>query len=104
MPDVRLIDGNALVKQIEEVHCKGCNNYNGVMCRACTWMDAMDYIEDAPTVDTQPVKHGHWIRKDIFYVCSECGIELIDDCFEQIAIFPDGYMPFCPNCGRRMTY
>jgi hypothetical protein len=51
MPDVRLIDANALVKEIESVHCKGCNNYNGAMCRACEWMDAMDYIEDATTVD-----------------------------------------------------
>lgn len=52
--------------------------------------------------DWRPVKHGHWIKKDIFYVCSECGIELIDDWFEQIAIFQDGYMPFCPNCGAKM--
>lgn len=24
MPDVRLIDANALIKQIEETHCKDC--------------------------------------------------------------------------------
>ena len=47
MSDVRLIDANALVKTIESVHCKDCNSYNGAMCRACEWMDAMDYIEDA---------------------------------------------------------
>lgn len=58
MSDVRLIDANALIKQIEGTHCKDCNSYNGAMCRACEWMDAMDYIEDAPTVDAQPVKHG----------------------------------------------
>lgn len=105
MDDVRLIDGNALVKQIEGTHCKDCNNYNGVMCRACEWMDAMDYIEDAPTIDAQPVKRGHWIYPvhDFFYQCSECGAELIDDHFDQIGIFENGYLPFCPNCGCKMS-
>ncbi len=56
--DVRLIDANALVKTIESNHCKGCDNYNGAMCRACEWMDAMDYIEDAPAVDAIP--RGKW--------------------------------------------
>lgn len=45
---------------------------------------------------------GKWIRKGIFYVCSECGVALIDDCFEQISVFPDGYMPFCPKCSAKM--
>ena len=88
MHDVRLIDGNALVKEIESVHCKDCDSYNGAMCRACQWMDAMDYIEDAPTVDAQPVKHGRWIevRRHMDadgcivtdYKCSECGFMLRD--------------------------
>ena len=48
---MRLIDADALTKRIEEVYCKDCNNYNGVMCSACEHMDDMDFIEDAPTVD-----------------------------------------------------
>lgn len=102
MPDIRLIDANALVKQIEGTHCKDCDNYNGVMCRACEWMDAMDYIEDAPTVDAQPVKRGEWERTDMFVKCSECGVELLDDAFFGIHVFDDGYMPYCPNCGAKM--
>lgn len=55
-------------------------------------------------IDAQPVKRGHWIYPvhDFFYQCSECGAELIDDHFEQIGIFDDGYLPFCPNCGAKM--
>lgn len=96
---MRLVDADALVKTIESVHCKDCDNYNGAMCRACEWMDAMDYIEDAPTIDAQPVKHGKWERTDMFVKCSECGVELLDDAFFGIHVFDDGYMPFCPNCG-----
>ena len=65
MPDVRLIDGNALVKTIESNYCKDCKNYNGVMCRACTWMDAMDYIEDAPEVDAIPREKWNELKETI---------------------------------------
>lgn len=99
MPGVRLIDANAVLKEIKETYCTDCNNYNGVICRACTWMDAMDYIEDAQTVDAQPVKHGHWIENsdpgqniNEHYMCSECGCT-----FRNWA--NDNY---CPNCGAKM--
>lgn len=88
MDDVRLIDANALRK---DIHTSYSDDFG-----------ILEHIDNAPTIEAQPVKRGHWIRKDIFYVCSECGIELIDDWFEQIAIFPDGYMPFCPNCTAKM--
>lgn len=101
MPDVRPIDANALVKTIESNHCKDCNNYNGAMCRACTWMDAMDYIEDAPTVDTHPVKLGKWkcVNDDEnVWMCSNCGNEISLEVgspaeFEWLS---------CPYCGAKM--
>ena len=98
--DVRLIDANALIEAI----CKKCPEYDFKPDATDTVSGCLTYdvIASAPTIEAQPVKHGHWIKKDIFYVCSECGIELIDDWFEQIAIFQDGYMPFCPNCGAKM--
>lgn len=102
MPDVRLIDANALVKTIESVHCKDCNNYNGAMCRACTWMDAMDYIEDAPTIDAQPVKHGKWIPNTSLpgqtgFHCSEC-------MFTDKGTYSRRFKRYkrCPNCGADM--
>lgn len=94
MPDVRLIDANVLVKQIEETHCKDCNSYNGVMCRACTWMDAMDYIEDAPTVDAQPVKHGMWETKGGVH-CTRCG-------WRPTGRVCDLFTDYCAGCGAKM--
>lgn len=103
MPDVRLIDANALINKIKETYCKEeCGNYNGDVCYVCPLIDAMDYIEDAPTIDAQPVKHGKWERMNMFVKCSECGVELLDDAFFGIHVFDDGYMPFCPNCGAKM--
>lgn len=49
------IEREATIKRIKEVYCVGCNSYNGVRCRACGTGDAIDMIEDAPTVDAVPV-------------------------------------------------
>lgn len=45
----------ATIKRIKEVYCAGCNSYNGVRCRACGTDDAINMIEDAPTVDAEVV-------------------------------------------------
>ena len=52
----RLVDANALVQAINRRYCSNCNNYNGILCRACHIQDALDMIDDAPTVDTKPVQ------------------------------------------------
>lgn len=56
-------------------------------------------IEDVPTADVQPVKHGRWVENsdpgqniNEHYMCSECGCT-----FHNWA--NDNY---CPNCGAKM--
>jgi hypothetical protein len=93
MPDVRLIDANALMKRIEEVYCKDCNSHNGVMCRACAHMDDMDFIEDAPTIDAQPVKRGKWRKRmstSDSVKCCLCGYASIQE------------SSYCGGCGAFM--
>jgi len=41
------------------------------------------------TIEAEPVKHGRWIWKDHYLVCSECGEE-------------NDRKNYCPNCGARM--
>ena len=100
----RLIDADARIAEIKKAYCTGCENYNGVRCRACWVDDAIGMMDDAPTVDAVPVVHGEWCEdyetfiddsgKESFpiqtgYVCSECG--------------KDGYpnWHYCPNCGAK---
>ena len=90
---MRLIDANALMKRIEEVYCKDCNSHNGVMCRACAHMDDMDFIEDAPTTDAQPVKRGKWRKRmstPDSVKCCLCGYASIQE------------SPYCGGCGAYM--
>ena len=52
-------------------------------------------IEHAPTVDAEPVRHGHWVRTDktdkFTWECSECGYGLTD-C----------KLSYCYDCGCKM--
>lgn len=58
----RLIDAEALERSIKSWYCDPgkCNNYDGVMCRACRIDDALSEIDRAPTVDAIPVE---WLRE-----------------------------------------
>lgn len=70
----RLVDANALVQAINRRYCSNCDNYNGILCRACPIQDALDMIDDAPTVDTKPVQ-----RYRVKLICPTNGA-LCDEC------------------------
>lgn len=44
------IDREKSIANIKAAYCCGCEHYNGVRCRACQIMDAMDVLEDEPAV------------------------------------------------------
>ena len=62
--------------------------------------EAVTRVEDFPSADVAPVRHGRWIDKGEYAVCTECG--------GRSGIQHDGVEPiplmtqFCPNCGARM--
>lgn len=48
-------------------------------------------LDEEPTIDAEPVRHGRWIEDDEFTgFCSNC---------EQFGYYNWHY---CPNCGSRM--
>lgn len=62
--------------------------------------DAADCIRYMYAADVAPVRHGYWIDKGEYGVCTECG--------GQSGTQYDGVEPiplmtqFCPNCGAKM--
>ena len=51
-------------------------------------------IDEMPTIEAEPIKHGEWIPDDYEYNhCSECSYE-----HES----PEYVTPYCPNCGAKM--
>jgi DNA-directed RNA polymerase subunit RPC12/RpoP len=61
-------------------------------------------LEDAPTLDYTPVRHGEWVQRSYFdecenvYTCSACEFDLtlIDGTPK------DNRMIYCPSCGAKM--
>ena len=91
---MRLIDADALI----ENKFKNDISYNAFK----------NLVKRQPSVDVQPVRHGHWIEtteqsgwiEEECAECSECsntfvlGEYTIDDIRELFK--------YCPNCGARM--
>ena len=61
----------------------------------------LSVVNDAPIVDAEPVKHGHWINHfdDLFPMEStvECSI-----CGEKEWMMTIINHNYCPNCGAKM--
>ena len=94
---MRLIDADALIERLKPYIDKyGAKEfpYNIVQ-------DAFIYeVDQQPTVDAVPVRHGKWIHEVRYtidslhsyqqYRCSECDMTYITN------------TKYCPNCGARM--
>ena len=51
------------------------------------------YIDNAPIIDAEPVRHGHWAKDMGGYWCSMCNAYFADVEY--------GY-EYCPLCGAKM--
>ena len=108
---MRLIDADALTEVIEDI--SWYNLYTGCMVNAAkdevgAWCKAVDIIavlNNAPTIEAEPIKHGRW---DDDHKCTNCGSKAL------VEEKPDPYHPchlltlfyvdsaYCPNCGAKM--
>ena len=87
MPDKRLIDANALMRDVMglTIVSPEAMNYANAVAVA---------IANAPTIDAVEVVHGRWVfDRPNHYKCSVC-----DAMWSGVARF----MKFCPNCGAKM--
>lgn len=72
----------------------------------CYVIDRM--VDDMPTVDAVPVRHGKWIIRDnpgtgwYRVTCSECGEDVTSEA-PCIGFFPNAKVmwDYCPYCGAR---
>ena len=56
---MRLIDADALIADIQERFCKGCDNYAGIKCKACDLDDTMDIVDGFAdnSITTKQIKY-----------------------------------------------
>ena len=103
MPEVRPIDAIELVRYL----CGACPSHQNGECidKMCWKYEDRARIENAPTIESVPVRYGRWIpiEYDSYadgapvwdkYECSECGHEHKGE--------EDTLTAFCPDCGAQM--
>ena len=92
-----LISREEAVAYIKSTYCTGCNNHNGVRCRACEIDDDISALEDVPAVDAEYVRHGRWADIKGAIRCSECqNTPLYDYYGNQV------FTKRCHVCGAKM--
>lgn len=96
---MRIIDADAL----KETFCAECDHT--ISCEDCDIDFHFEHL--APTVDAEPVRHGHWILKEDFLaMCSNCGHQTFER--KVVNCWADQYwerfeMPrYCSDCGAKM--
>ena len=93
---MRLIDADALYQSFgASGNCNNCplDAYKCQYYNEHTLMEFCERIDDAPTVDAEPVRHGYWIYTGFMEIkCSEC-----NETFHELES-----TNYCPNCGVKM--
>lgn len=92
-----LIDGDKLLQKIEKAHCKTCDDYNHIRCRACIINDAKMYIKEAESARSIDATPTYWVKetdRTNHWHCPKCGYTV------GLANMWDNY---CPKCGIRIA-
>lgn len=93
---MRLIDADlprGRMESLYEHHLEMCNfSADGAV------YDCLEILDEAPTVDAEPVVHGHWIDDGVWDVCSVCG-----RAFLKVHLNGNPTFNYCPNCGAKMN-
>ena len=67
-----------------------------------TRQNIQDFLDNIPTVDVTPVRHGRWIeRKEHFYFQNGCK-EWINFYCSECDAPNNSPTDYCPNCGAKM--
>lgn len=104
---MRLIDADVLVERWKRIASISWNEtVNTSWSHA--YEEIISEIEEEPTIEAEPVRHGEWISFDdvlsfsIVIACSVCGSSseipkrLL---FDNLSVEFNNY---CPNCGAKM--
>lgn len=88
---MKLYAAEAIKEQVHKLLCKDCEETND--CSICDYRELIDGILNAPTIEAEPVRHGHWITTGFLTArCSVCDVE----------VHELEYGKYCPYCGAKM--
>lgn len=114
---MRMIDADELKENISKYEFTAPNERykQGGECVLNFYMPKI--IDDAPTIDAEPVRHGHIVKKKRViggvehHKCPECSHTWQKDkrcqidewiCSECGKVLAHNYTNYCPHCGAKM--
>ena len=62
--------------------------------------EIINYINEQPTADVVPVRHGVWASEETAVTCTACGRSYDTDFEIKRNVIRD--FDYCPNCGAKM--
>lgn len=92
---MRLIDADALKKDM----CSTCDNRERCEDREQVCSEIAN-IDEQPTIEAEPLKHGRWVPCGDYAKCSICNGSSGRQ-FDGVEPVPR-FTAYCPNCGARM--
>lgn len=98
----RYIDADALIEELrkkQQMHSPSMSKIANEAIDLGLSL-AMRTVRDAPTADVVEVKHSRWEYISGFDVCNICGTS--PAYWEPKPNNPEGYPPYCHNCGAKM--
>lgn len=67
---------------------------------------AKELIDEQPTADVQPVKHGRWVKGHCgvneYIKCSVCRTRIVNTIVSLEGDAAEDYFDLCPKCGARL--
>lgn len=100
----RYIDADALILALETQDYSGApDTLEDWTPQDMTKAEIAD-INNAPTIDAEPVRHGKWDDKRVafFRKCSECGATVKNNLPDVFLDYDIRDLHYCPNCGAKM--
>lgn len=62
----------------------------------------LSIIDDAPTIEAEPVRRGRWVPFDLTWGRSVYSCTCCKEAMEVPCVCGEPMFKFCPNCGSRM--
>lgn len=100
---MRLIDADALQKLFNDVSTELLGKApfdKDIEHQVRAFLMVAEMIADAPTIEAEPVRHGHWDEKALILDWCEDDVDIVYEC--SCGGTNEWKSPFCPHCGARM--
>ena len=95
MAEKEYIERESLIKACKKIIHDRWNETTAPVSWSHAYADFIDDINEQPTADVAPVRHGEWQEINGIFSCSRCGYSFEHEGYKH-------FFNYCPNCGAKL--